>query len=357
MYEKIAPIAVSLDLNRLSRTLFFLMRHGAGPAGLEADAEGWFPVDQVARAAARAIRRPVAPDDVRDALVRYGMARFEVEAERVRLRAPGWGPTRTASRPGGPFGSGPGPDILYHALPRQRLGMVMSRGSLTHPGGGTVQLSRAEDHAWRVAHRMWEDPMVLYVDAARARRDGVNFMRTRSGQYATPSVPVRHVLNLREGFAEQASAGGFLVDWSTGSPRIALIKVCRRGGSTWEVAKGKIEAGESPESAAVREVREEMGVCAGMKVSGSLGTIRYGFCTPDGSPRLKTIHLYVIEATECVSDFTPASREGIDDVRWFDLDEALNSLGHPSLRGSIGRLLAALEERAAELGVKMASSA
>ncbi|MFZ5480386.1 MAG: NUDIX domain-containing protein [Myxococcota bacterium] len=338
---------MSLDLHRLCRTLFFLLRHGPGPAGLKADEEGWFPVDEVAGAAARAIRRPVCAGDVCEALSRHGLARFEVETTRVRLRAPGWGPARAA----------PGPDILYHAIPRGRVHAVVARGSLTHPGGGAVQLSRAEDHAWRVAHRLWEDPVVLYVDAARARRDGIPFTRTRSGQYAAPSVPVRHVLNLREGFAEQASAGGFLVDWSTGSPRIALIRVCRRGGSTWEVAKGKIEAGEAPEHAAIREVREEMGVGAEMAVRGRLGTIRYGFCTPDGSPRLKTIYLYVLEALDPVGGFSPASREGIDDVRWFDLDEALASLGHPSLRGSIGRLLAALEERAAELGVKMASTA
>ena len=203
--------------------------------------------------------------------------------------------------------------------------------------------------------RQWDDPVVLYVDAARARRDGVQFERTRAGHYVTRCVPVRHVLNLREGFAEQASAGGFLVDWRTGAPRIALIRVCRRGGSTWEVAKGKIEAGEAPSQAAVREVREEMGVASDVHVHGELGTIRYGFCTPDGAPRLKTIYLYMLEVHGDLAAFSPATGEGIDDVRWFALEEALASLAHPSLRASIGRLLGALEDRAAELGVPMAA--
>ena len=106
---------------------------------------------------------------------------------------------------------------------------------------------------------------------------------------------------------------------------------------------------------AIREVCEEMGVRAPIEVRGELGTIRYGFCTPDGSPRLKTIYLYVLEASCDVGAFDPATGEGIDAVRWFALEEALASLAHPSLRASIGRLLGALEERAAELGLKMAA--
>ena len=338
---------MGLDLHRLSRTLTFLLRHGAGGAGLSVKDDGWCSTDDVARAASRAIHRPVCSEDVREAALRHGGNRFEVEPCRLRAREFATeGTTRCSAA---------GPDILYHAAERIRVPMYQARGSVSVPGGGFVHLSRSEGQAWRVAHRQWEDPMVLFVDAARARRDGVTFERTRTGQFQTRGVPVRHVLNLRDGFAEQASAGGFLVEWSTGLPRIALIHVCRRGGATWEVAKGKIEPGEAPEVTAVREVREEMGVVAPVCVRGTLGTVRYGFCTPDGAPRLKTIHLYVLELTDPVCAFDPALAEDIDDVRWFELQDALAALAHPSLRGSIGRLLDALEERAAELGVKLAS--
>lgn len=341
---------MGLDLLRLSRTLSFLLRHGAGGTGLAADGDGWYTANEVAEAAGRAIRRPVVAEDVQEAVARHGGPRLEFDGGRVR-------PTAAPEAPWQPVARGwSGPDILYHAAPRHRLEAILARGSLAHPAGGAVHLSRVEGHAWRIAHRQWEDPMVLYVDASRARRDGIQFVRLRSGQYVAQHVPVRHVLNLRAGFAEQASAGGFLVDWATGSPRIALIRVSRRGGSTWEVAKGKIEAGESPEAAAVREVGEEMGLNAPVHIHGALGTIRYGFCTPDGSPRLKTIYLYVLETHEADCAFVPALDEGIDAVRWFSLNEALAALAHPSLRGSIGRLLDALEERAAELGLKMASS-
>jgi 8-oxo-dGTP pyrophosphatase MutT (NUDIX family) len=284
----------------------------------------------------------VRPEDVAGAATRYGGGRFEVGAGRIRVSAV---PSVEAHTWTG------GPDILYHATNRLTLERYRTEGVVAGDTGGPVHLSRSETQAWRVAHRHWDDPNVLFVDACRARREGHPFARTRVGQYYAQKIPLRYVLNLRDGFAEQASAGGFLVEWSSGAPRIALIRVVRRSSSTWEVAKGKIEAGETPDDAALREVREEMGVEAPMRVSRALGTVRYGFSTPEGDPRLKTIYLYVLEVDGQTDAFRPARAEGIDAVRWFTVEDALNALAHPSLRGSIGRLVAALEERAAELGL------
>lgn len=343
------PPLAGLDPFRLSRTLAYLLRHAAPAEGLGADAEGWFFVEDVAAAASRAIRRPVGVDDVTLTVTRFGGARFELFSGRIRVTAVVAATASAVAPPAPPAASCP--DILYHATVRSRVGQLSGRGALVAAGGGPIHLVRSEGHAWRVAWRQWDDPHVLFVDAARARREGVQFTRTRAGQFYARSIPVRHVLNLRAGFAEQASAGGFLVDWSGGAPRLALIKVTRRAGSTWEVAKGKIEAGEAPAQAAVREVREEMGLRVPIAVSRALGTIRYGFSTPEGEPRLKTIYLYLLEPDGPVDGFAPASGEGIDSVRWFGVEEAVQSMAHPSLRGAIGRLLAALDDRAAELGL------
>lgn len=331
-----------LDPVRLCKTLSFLLRHGHADAGLQPDGEGYFSLNDVSRAASNAIRRPVRPDDVAAAATRYGGGRFDVDEGRIR-------PLSRAEPDA--FRASGGPDILYHATSRSALAQLREGGLLVAANGGPVHLSRSEPQAWRVAHRQFEDPLVLYVDACRARRDGQQFGRTRVGQFYAAKIPLRYILNLRDGFAEQASAGGFLVDWSGGEPRIALIRVVRRANSTWEVAKGKIEPGETPNAAAMREVREEMGVSAPVRVARSLGTVRYGFSTPEGDPRLKTIYLYVLEVDGGVEGFTPARREGIEAVRWFSIDDAVAALAHPSLRGSIGRLLTALEDRAAELGI------
>jgi 8-oxo-dGTP pyrophosphatase MutT (NUDIX family)/RNA:NAD 2'-phosphotransferase (TPT1/KptA family) len=327
-----------LDLIRLSKTIHYLLRHPA-PTGLVADGEGWFCVEDVARITARTIRRPVGPADVAGATRCLVGARIEIDAGRMRLVLP------VASE------RYAGPDLLFHAAPRDRLPLYEREGCLWAPNGAGVPLSRLEPAAWRVAHRTFVDPVVLVVDAARARRDGVRIARTRAGLFLASNIPLRHVLNLRDGFTEQASAGGFVVDWSTGAPRIGLIRVARRHGATWEVAKGKLEDGEPPEIAAVREMREEMGITVPVRDVRGLGSVRYGFYTREGTPRLKTIHLFLIELAEPFDDFAPLGDEGIEEVRWFSLADTLGVLSHPSLRSALSRLLRALDERAGELGI------
>jgi len=334
-----APLA-GLDLIRLGKTIQYLLRNAEG-TGLEADADGWFRVDDVARVVSRTIRKPVASADVAGASICLDGGRMQVTGGRIR-----------ASVGGGPSSDRfSGPDLLFHSSPQARVHEYLAEGALFAPGRGGVRLSRLESAAWRVGHRSFVEPVVLVVDAARARRDRITFTRVRAGLYTTPTVPICHVLNLRDGFAEQASAGGFVVEWTSGAPRIALIRVARRNGATWEVAKGKLEAGESPLQAARREMREEMGIDLPVEHALPLGAVRYGFYTRDGTPRLKTIHVYVLEVAEAFANFRPATSEGIEEVRWFDLAEAISVLAHPSLRGTIGRLVAALDERARELGL------
>jgi 8-oxo-dGTP pyrophosphatase MutT (NUDIX family) len=114
---------------------------------------------------------------------------------------------------------------------------------------------------------------------------------------------------------------------------MALIRVSRRSGTTWEVAKGKLEPGEPPEWAGVREVQEEMGVDVEFDVRALIGLIRYGFLAPGGLPRLKTVYLYLLTPKgDMDGRFQPAASEGVRDVRWFTPEEACRVVTHTSLR-------------------------
>ena len=241
--------------------------------------------------------------------------------------------SRAARRRGRRRRGGTPPDILYHATSVSRIDKALTRGFVEVRGGRPVFLSRHEGQAWQVAHRSLPEPAVLYVDVSRARRDGCFFERNAQGLWQTQVIPVRHVLNLAAGFAEQVSAGGIPIWYGPDGPRLALIRVQRRSGTSWEVAKGKLEPGECPEGAGVREVREEMG-CPGLPLDiiKNLGFIRYGFHTPDGYPRLKTLHMYLMVTPELWTDFAPSRREGILDVQWFDPVEAARVCNHRSLR-------------------------
>ncbi|MEA2876351.1 MAG: hypothetical protein QOF14_1547 [Hyphomicrobiales bacterium] len=68
-------------------------------------------------------------------------------------------------------------------------------------------------------------------------------------------------------------AGGIVVRQRNGEPEYLLVRARERAGA-WVFPKGHIEAGESPEDAASREVREEAGVHA--RVERLLGEIPAG---------------------------------------------------------------------------------
>ena len=114
---------------------------------------------------------------------------------------------------------------------------------------------------------------------------------------------------------------------------------CRRGKRvSWEIAKGKLETGESPQQAAIREMQEEMGFEGELEMVGDLGFVRYAFNVPDLGPRLKTLFVYVFEAQSSLTEFHPQRSEGIEEVRWFSVKQAGSLVPHPSLRPIFIRL-------------------
>jgi putative RNA 2'-phosphotransferase len=330
------------DPVRLSKTLAFLLRHRPDVGGLRPDGSGWFDVEAVAAGLARVAKVEITTDEVRALASGSGPKRFELDGDRIRATREGEGPRRPRNDE---QRSVQPPDILYHATTEQQIQRIRTEGALLAPNGRNVFLSAEETHAWRVAHRLSGDsPTVLYIDAARARRHGTRFFRNKkNGLFMADRVPLSDVLNLQEGFAEQISAGGIPILQGPNGPEMALIRVTRKSGVTWEVAKGKLEHGEPPEIAAVREVREEMGVTVDLDITLYLGAVRYGFLAPGGLPRLKTVHLFLMQPTAPIESFTPASGEGVAAVRWFPLAEAAKAVTHSSLVPLIRRACAILD--------------
>jgi 8-oxo-dGTP pyrophosphatase MutT (NUDIX family) len=231
------------------------------------------------------------------------------------------------------------PDILYHACNVDRVKTAKETGTLAFDDGRFLFMSQSESKAWQVAHRGEADPFVVYVDATRARQSGTTFHVNNRGLWQASAVPVKHILNMGRGFGHQLSAGAFPVFYGPNGPEVALIKVRRRFGMTWEIAKGKLEPGEDPIRCAMREVQEEMGVTMPMELERDFGFVRFGFMTPEREPRLKTLFVYQMRALERVVDFDPPSRESIVDVGWFSPDQVDRVVTHRSLRPLVRRLL------------------
>ena len=130
----------------------------------------------------------------------------------------------------------------------------------------------------------------------------------------------------------EVSAGG--VVYRRGDEGVEIVLAARRtrrGDLAWGLAKGGIEADESTEEAAVREVREETGIDA--TIEGSLGETRYFYVWEDVRIR-KTVHFFLMRAT----GGDPADRDDeMEDVRWFPLERALKRAAYRGEREVLGR--------------------
>jgi len=110
-----------------------------------------------------------------------------------------------------------------------------------------------------------------------------------------------------------SAAGGVVLD---GSGNILLI--FRRG--NWDLPKGKVEPGESMESAAVREVEEETGVhVAGIE---SVVCETRHLYTEDGRNILKHTFWYKMKVDSITPELVPQAEEGIGFCSWFTPAEA-----------------------------------
>jgi ADP-ribose pyrophosphatase YjhB (NUDIX family) len=132
---------------------------------------------------------------------------------------------------------------------------------------------------------------------------------------------------------EETSAGGLVVDRAAPTPRAALIgRHDRRGRLVWSLPKGHVEAGETPELTAVREVEEETGIHG--HVLAPLGVIDFWFVAEDRRVH-KTVHHFLLEADG--GELSDADVE-VDEVAWFDLTDLGAHLQYADERRLLGRV-------------------
>lgn len=135
----------------------------------------------------------------------------------------------------------------------------------------------------------------------------------------------------------EVSAGGVVYRRSDEGVEVVLAaRRTRRGDLAWGLPKGLVEPDETPEQAAVREVREETGLEAEVEVS--LGEIRY-FYVWEGIRVRKAVHFFLMRATG--GDASQHDDE-MEEVRWFPLSVALRRATYKGEREVLQRAAARL---------------
>ena len=136
----------------------------------------------------------------------------------------------------------------------------------------------------------------------------------------------------------EVSAGGVVYRRSEGQVDVALASRRTADGQlVWGLPKGRIDAGESPQEAAVREAREETGLVA--EIAADLGQISYRYARA-GARISKVVHFFLMRATGGATE--DHDRE-MEEVRWFPLAEALSRAAYEGEREVLQRAEELLE--------------
>jgi len=137
---------------------------------------------------------------------------------------------------------------------------------------------------------------------------------------------------------KQASAGGVIFRNPEGMSEIALVSV--KGGTAWCLPKGLIDSGETPEMAAVREVREETGLNG--RIIEKLGDISYWYYIRGENTKCrKTVSFYLMEY---VSGDTADHDAEVDSAAWYPIDNDLEAVTYRGDRSIVDKAKALLGE-------------
>ena len=113
----------------------------------------------------------------------------------------------------------------------------------------------------------------------------------------------------------------------------------RRHPKLWALPKGTPDAGETVEETALRETREETGL--EVELEARLRSISYFFVR--GRTRFhKTVHFFLMRPVG--GDVSQHDHE-FDEVRWFQLEEAIGIMTHPTERSVVEQAAGVIARR------------
>ncbi len=137
------------------------------------------------------------------------------------------------------------------------------------------------------------------------------------------------------GSSNEISAGGVVYRKTDGEIEVLI---CKDGSyHKWVLPKGMANRGETLEQAALREVREEVGVTA--RLIAPLGEPEKYIYTRRGLRIFKSVHYYLMEyesGSEADHDHE------MEEVRWVGIDTAIEMMGYQGAKTMLIRAKALL---------------
>ena len=144
---------------------------------------------------------------------------------------------------------------------------------------------------------------------------------------------------------EQVSAGGAAFRLSGANYEVAIIAV--NPSRRWQLPKGLIDAGETPETAALREVREEAGIET--ELLAPVEKIEYWYFGDYRGERVrfhKSVHFYLLAYRAGAVENHDAE---VAEARWVEASEAIEMLAFKSEKAVVEKALSLIPQFSEEI--------
>ena len=181
-----ASKAVDSNLKvEVSRFMSYLLRHN--PKGLRMNAGGFLRLDDLLRK----IRERYDVDEafIRDIICSEDKPRFQILDGKIRAL---YGHTVDVEID---LPEDESVDVLYHGTTAEAASKILKKG-LRSMKRKWVHLSTTKDTATGVGERRTPNPVILVIDAAKARRDGIRFYKATDRVYLSKTIPSKYIKQL-----------------------------------------------------------------------------------------------------------------------------------------------------------------
>ena len=178
------------ELNKVSKSLSYILRHRPDSVGLELHEGGWLDINALLEAMDRSGLQ-VSRDVLERVVAKNDKQRFEFSDDRVHIRAR---QGHSAEVELGYMPSVP-PDVLYHGTATKYLDSIIEQGLLKCKRHH-VHMSTNKETMLQVGMRHGK-PVLLLIDAKRMTADGHLFFVTGNHVWLTDLVPAEYLTVLQ----------------------------------------------------------------------------------------------------------------------------------------------------------------
>lgn len=174
-----------MDDRKVSKYMAYLLRHD--PQDLEISDEGFVDMDCLMEKLGNRWR-DINIGDVERIVENDVKGRYEVKGGRIRAR---YGHSIDVD----PSFSKANRDILYHGTTPRASKKIMKEG-LNSGGRKKVHLSANEHDAEEVGRRRTDNPVILKIEAKKARKNGIRIERASEKVYVADYIPADFIEKL-----------------------------------------------------------------------------------------------------------------------------------------------------------------